>query len=50
MASGYNSRPLVPEVLVNGGDYALVRPRETLRQQLDRERLAPWQDRVRTDK
>ena len=45
MSSGYNSRLLVPEVLVNGGDYALVRPRETLRQQLDRERFAPWQDK-----
>jgi len=44
MASGYNSRPLVPEVLVNGGDYAVVRPRETLQQQLDRERFADWQD------
>lgn len=45
MASGYNSRPLVPEVLVNGGDYALVRPRESVRQQLERERFADWQDR-----
>ncbi len=45
MASGYNSRPLVPEVLVNGDRYALVRPRETIRQQLDRERFADWQDR-----
>ncbi len=44
MASGYNSRPLVPEVLVNGADYAVVRPRETLQQQLDRERFADWQD------
>jgi len=45
MASGYNSRPLVPEVLVNGGDYALVRPRESIRQQLEREQFADWQDR-----
>jgi len=45
MASSYNSRPLVPEVLVNGGDYALVRPRETVRQQLDREQFADWQNR-----
>ncbi|NKB48307.1 MAG: diaminopimelate decarboxylase [Alphaproteobacteria bacterium] len=48
MSSGYNSRPLVPEVLVNGGDYALVRPRETLEQQLDRERFAGWQSPERT--
>ena len=45
MSSGYNSRPLVPEVLVNGDEYAVVRPRETLRQQLDREQFAAWQDR-----
>jgi diaminopimelate decarboxylase len=45
MASGYNSRPLVPEVLVNGDRYALVRPRETVRQQLDREQFADWQNR-----
>ncbi|MDH3738010.1 MAG: diaminopimelate decarboxylase [Alphaproteobacteria bacterium] len=44
MSSGYNGRPLVPEVMVNGSDYAVVRPRETLRQQLERERFAPWQD------
>ena len=44
MSSGYNGRPLVPEVLVNGSKYAAVRPRETLQQQLDRERFAPWQD------
>ncbi|NNE86240.1 MAG: diaminopimelate decarboxylase [Alphaproteobacteria bacterium] len=48
MSSGYNSRPLVPEVLVNGGDYAVVRPRETLEQQLDRERFASWQSQERT--
>jgi diaminopimelate decarboxylase len=48
MASGYNSRPLVPEVLVNGGEYALVRPRETIRQQLEREQFAEWQTRDRT--
>ncbi len=45
MASGYNSRPLVPEVLVNGGNYTLVRPRESARQQLEREQFAAWQDR-----
>ena len=27
MSSTYNTRPLVPEVLVNGADYAVVRPR-----------------------
>jgi len=42
MASEYNSRQLVPEVLVRGGDYAVVRPRETYEEMLGRERPAPW--------
>jgi diaminopimelate decarboxylase len=42
MSSEYNSRPLVPEVLVRGGDYAVVRPRPTYEQMLARETLAPW--------
>ena len=31
MSSTYNSRLLVPEVLVKGDDYAVVRPRPDLR-------------------
>jgi diaminopimelate decarboxylase len=42
MASEYNSRPLVPEVLVKGADWALVRPRPTHDEMLQRERTAPW--------
>ncbi|WP_297693584.1 diaminopimelate decarboxylase [Phenylobacterium sp.] len=42
MASEYNSRPLVPEVLVRGGEFAIVRPRETYEAMLGRERPAPW--------
>jgi diaminopimelate decarboxylase len=42
MASTYNSRPLVPEVLVDGDRWALVRPREELAAQLARDRIAPW--------
>jgi len=42
MASEYNSRPLVPEVLVRGGDYAVVRPRPSYEEMLGRERPAPW--------
>ena len=42
MASEYNSRPLIPEVLVNGDTYAVVRPRPTYEQMLGREALAPW--------
>jgi diaminopimelate decarboxylase len=42
MASEYNTRPLVPEVLVRGGDFAVVRARETYEQILAREAPAPW--------
>ena len=39
----YNSRPLVPEILVNGRNWALVRPRQTYEEMLGLDRLAPWQ-------
>ncbi len=42
MASEYNSRPLVPEVLVKGDQWAVVRPRPTYEEMLGRERPAPW--------
>jgi diaminopimelate decarboxylase len=42
MASEYNSRLLVPEVLVKGADFAVVRPRPTYEDMLARERPAPW--------
>jgi diaminopimelate decarboxylase len=42
MSSEYNSRPLVPEVLVRGGEMAIVRPRPTYEEMLAREPLAPW--------
>jgi diaminopimelate decarboxylase len=42
MASEYNSRPLVPEVLVHGDQFAVVRPRPTYDQMLAAEPLAPW--------
>ncbi|HEY4134931.1 MAG TPA: diaminopimelate decarboxylase [Alphaproteobacteria bacterium] len=42
MASDYNSRPLVPEVLVKGGDYAVIRPRQTYDEMLGRDRLPAW--------
>ncbi len=47
MASEYNSRLLVPEVLVRGDRFAVVRPRPTYEDMLDRERVAPWQDEDR---
>jgi len=41
-SSTYNSRLLVPEVLVNGADYAVVRPRPTYDDMLRAEPLAGW--------
>jgi diaminopimelate decarboxylase len=42
-AGTYNTRPLVPEVLVNGSDYAVVRPRQTYEELIGLDRLAGWQ-------
>ncbi len=42
MSSEYNSRLLVPEVLVKGDQFAVVRPRPTYDDMLGRERSAPW--------
>lgn len=42
MASEYNSRPLVPEVMVKGDAFAVVRPRPTYEEMLAREAEAPW--------
>ena len=42
MSSEYNSRLLVPEVLVRGDRYAVVRPRPTYEDMLAREPLAEW--------
>ncbi len=41
-ASAYNSRRLVPEVLVNGAAYAVVRPRPSYEDMLKAEIVAPW--------
>ena len=39
----YNTRPLVPEVLVNGDQFAVVRPRQTYEALIGLDHLAPWQ-------
>jgi diaminopimelate decarboxylase len=41
-SSTYNARPLIPEVLVRGGDFAVVRERITVDDMLAREPLPPW--------
>ncbi|HLZ77498.1 diaminopimelate decarboxylase [Phenylobacterium sp.] len=42
MSSEYNSRLLVPEVLVKGDRFAVVRPRPTYDDMLAKEQSAPW--------
>lgn len=42
MSSTYNSRPLVPEILVKGSDWAVVRARQTFEEMLAQDRIAPW--------
>ena len=42
MASTYNSRPLVPEVLVDGTRFAVVRPRPSIDEMLAVERVPSW--------
>jgi diaminopimelate decarboxylase len=42
MSSTYNSRLLVPEVLVNGDTFAVVRPRQTYAELIGQDRLPDW--------
>jgi diaminopimelate decarboxylase len=42
MASEYNSRPLVPEVLVKGAEFAVIRPRPSYDDMLRAERAPDW--------
>ncbi len=44
MASTYNARPLVAEVMVNGREYAVTRPRQTYEELLDASRMPGWLD------
>jgi diaminopimelate decarboxylase len=41
-SSNYNGRLLVPEILANGGDWAIVRTRPDYNAMLKAESLAPW--------
>ncbi|RZJ16694.1 MAG: diaminopimelate decarboxylase [Brevundimonas sp.] len=42
MASEYNTRPLIAEVLVDGDRWSVIRPRPTYDEMLAREPLAEW--------
>jgi diaminopimelate decarboxylase len=44
MASSYNSRPLVPEVMVDGTRFAVVRARPSIDEMLSSERFPPWME------
>jgi diaminopimelate decarboxylase len=46
MASSYNTRPLAPEVLVDGTRFAVIRPRPTIEEMLSAERLPPWMEKT----
>jgi diaminopimelate decarboxylase len=41
-ASTYNTRLLVPEVMVKGEAYAVVRPRQSYEELIGQDRLPPW--------
>jgi diaminopimelate decarboxylase len=41
-AGTYNSRALVPEVLVKEGEYAVVRPRQTIEELISLDRMPAW--------
>lgn len=41
-ASTYNTRPLLPEILVRGAGHAVVRPRQTYEDLIGMDRIAPW--------
>lgn len=42
MASEYNSRPLIPEVLVHGDQFAVIRPRPTFEEMINRDTIPEW--------
>ena len=44
-AGTYNTRPLIAEVLVKDGTWALIRPRQTYEELIGLDRMAPWQDK-----
>ena len=44
MASEYNSRPLVPEILVSGHHFAVVRTRPSFDEMLERDTIPDWME------
>ena len=42
MSSEYNSRPLIPEVLVQGDQFAVIRERPTFEEMINRDSIPEW--------
>ncbi|MBM1558060.1 diaminopimelate decarboxylase [Sulfitobacter mediterraneus] len=42
MASEYNSRPMIPEVLVHGDQFAVIRARPTFDEMINRDTIPEW--------
>jgi len=42
MASEYNTRPLIPEVLVHEHQFAVIRPRPTFDEMINRDTIPEW--------
>jgi len=42
MSSEYNSRPLVPEILVNGDQFAVIRARPSFDEMINRDTIPSW--------
>ncbi|WP_417600553.1 diaminopimelate decarboxylase [Pararhodobacter oceanensis] len=42
MSSEYNTRPMVPEVMVSGDHFAVIRPRPSYEEMIARDRLPEW--------
>ncbi len=42
MASEYNTRPLIPEVLVHGDQFAVIRERPSFDEIINRDTIPPW--------
>ena len=42
MSSTYNSRPLIPEVMVNGDQYAVIRPRPDYDTLIEMDTVPDW--------
>jgi diaminopimelate decarboxylase len=42
MASEYNSRPLIPEVMVSGDQFAVIRARPSFDEMISRDTIPAW--------